>query len=68
MGNEDLTNKEVVRCITLWVQNMAVEEWGVFSQVDKYLILVTCFCFQEMGIMVSRMVIVQILVLIAHQH
>ena len=57
MGDQDITNEEVVRRVTSWLQNTEVKDRGIFSQVFKYVVLALLFCFQGADSMVSRMVI-----------
>ena len=47
LGDEDMSNKEVVRCITSWIQNTEIEDCGVFSQVVKYFYFLTCLLLQD---------------------
>ena len=51
MQDDDMTNEEVVRHITSWLQNTEVEDCGMFSQVGNSVVLCV-FMLQDVDDMV----------------
>ena len=47
LSDEDMSN-EVIRCITLWIQNTEVKDCGLFSQVVKYFYFLICLLLQDL--------------------
>ena len=55
LSDEDMSNKEVIRHITSWIQNTEVKDCGVFSQVVKYFYFLICLLLQDWYDMVISM-------------
>ena len=55
LGDEDMSNEEVIRHITSWIQNTEVKDCGVFSQVVKYFYFLICLLLQDWYDMVISM-------------
>ena len=55
LSDEKMSNKEVVRCITSWIQNTEIEDHGVFSQVVKYFYFLICLLLQDVYVTVISM-------------
>ena len=52
LSDEKMSNEEVVRCITSWIQNTEIEDCSVFSQVVKYFYFLICLLLQDVYDMV----------------
>ena len=50
-----MSNKEVVRCITSWIQDTEIEDHSVFSLVVKYFYFLICLLLQDVYGMVISM-------------
>ena len=55
LSDEKMSNEEVVRCITSWIQNTEIEDCSVFSQVVKYFYFLICLLLQDVYDMVISM-------------
>ena len=47
LSDKKMSNEEVVRCITSWIQNTEIEDCSVFSQVVKYFYFLICLLLQH---------------------
>ena len=52
MQDDDMTNEEVARHITSWLQNTEVEDHGMFSQVGNSVVFLYVFMLQDVDDMV----------------
>ena len=55
LSDKKISNEEVVRHITSWIQNTEIEDHSVFSQVVKYFYFLICLLLQDVYVTVISM-------------